>query len=309
MATMEWNGVFVHPVEHDGYRERAAALAWDLRVDVTHLHNRPGWLGDFPRPVVVSLHNPPPGWIPPASDAAEARAEVADYLAAAAALLPVSRWLAAALPMARHVEVVPGHVDFETFRPGLPVPRTVVFAGKLDPKKGLDVLLDALDLTPLHDWRLLVCSPLPPVPGFEVWQDEVHRRMAEHRRVDVLLPRFHASEVAAVLAAADVVTVPTTGLEALGLVAAEAQACGRPVVVSDSGGLPETVRPGETGLVVPSGDAPALAEAIAAASALEGDPRAFAEAAFGLDDRLDRLEAVYQRACLTPIRDLGFSAR
>jgi phosphatidylinositol alpha-1,6-mannosyltransferase len=48
--------------------------------------------------------------------------------------------------------------------------------------------------------------------------------------------------------------------EGLGLAALEAAACGLPVIVGDSGGAPETVREGETGYVVPSGDHALLAE-------------------------------------------------
>ncbi|MDH4179371.1 MAG: glycosyltransferase, partial [Armatimonadota bacterium] len=50
--------------------------------------------------------------------------------------------------------------------------------------------------------------------------------------------------------------------EGLGVAGLEAMAMARPVVVSDAGGLPESVVHGETGLVVPAGDAAALAEAL-----------------------------------------------
>ena len=50
--------------------------------------------------------------------------------------------------------------------------------------------------------------------------------------------------------------------EPIPLVISEAMACGLPVVVSDAGGLPEVVRDGETGLVVPRDDVPALQAAL-----------------------------------------------
>src|SRR5207247_142714 len=135
----------------------AAELARSLRPDVIHLHNRPGWSHAFTPPVVVSLHNPPAAW-----DEGGIHA-----LHHAKLLLPVSHWLARQLPPGTRHVVVSGHVDIEVFCPASVrrEPRTMVFAGKLDPKKGLDLLLDSLDHLP--GWRLRMSSPLPPVSGFE----------------------------------------------------------------------------------------------------------------------------------------------
>jgi len=65
----------------------------------------------------------------------------------------------------------------------------------------------------------------------------------------------------AALRTSDLIWYPTTGEEPYGLVPLEAMACAVPVITSDSGGMTETMRPGRTGLVVPRGDPPALAEA------------------------------------------------
>ena len=293
---MSWRGVVVHPLESDRYRERGAEVAARLRPDVVHVHNRPGWVPDLPPPAVVSLHNPPAGWLPPGS---EQEPSWRDTFAAAAAVLPVSGWLAAvvrpALPAGVPLTVVRGHVDLEAFRPTGTKSTSfrVAFAGKLDPKKGLDVLLDSIDEPPLRSARLAVCSPLPPVAGFEPWQEAVLRRATAHPRVDVLLPLSSPSDLAAVLTAASSVADPTVGDEAFGLVSIEAQACGTRVVVSDSGGLPETVLPGVTGHVVPRGDASALADALADVARLSGDPRRFVETEFALPSRVDELEAIY----------------
>jgi glycosyltransferase involved in cell wall biosynthesis len=250
----------------------------------------------------VSLHNPSAGWISPDEDPETAREEVAAFLPRAAALYPVSDWLARQLappPPLPPITVIRGHADVALFSPaaldGRRWPATVLFAGKLDPRKGLDVLLDALDQAALHGWRLAICAPLPPVSGFEPWREGILGRLEAHHRVDLLLPRFEAGELARLYARATVVAVPTVGEEALGLVSIEAQACGTPVVVSDSGGLPETLDPGETGWIVPRGDVASLAHAIAKARTLRGDPRGFATANFSLQRRLHDLEAAYHR--------------
>jgi glycosyltransferase involved in cell wall biosynthesis len=59
----------------------------------------------------------------------------------------------------------------------------------------------------------------------------------------------------------DVLAVPSL-VENLGLSPLEAMSCGRPVVASDTGGLPEIVRDMETGILVPPADPHALAQAL-----------------------------------------------
>lgn len=101
---------------------------------------------------------------------------------------------------------------------------------------------------------------------------------------------------------AAIVVVPSLG-EGFGMVALEAMERARPVVASAVGGLPEIVEDGGTGLVVPSGDAGALADAIVA---LAGDPeRAAAMGAAGRERALSeftparsarRVEELYEAA-------------
>ncbi|NOZ20276.1 MAG: glycosyltransferase family 4 protein, partial [Planctomycetes bacterium] len=69
------------------------------------------------------------------------------------------------------------------------------------------------------------------------------------------------SDVKDIIADSDVIAVPSSA-EPLGRVALEAMALGRPVVGTNAGGLPEVVADGETGRLVPPGDARALAEAL-----------------------------------------------
>jgi glycosyltransferase involved in cell wall biosynthesis len=79
--------------------------------------------------------------------------------------------------------------------------------------------------------------------------------------------------------------VPSIWPEPQALVTLEAMACGRPVVASATGGLPEAVIDGETGLLVPAGDVGALRDGL---RALLSDPM--------LRRRLG--EAARRRACL-----------
>jgi glycosyltransferase involved in cell wall biosynthesis len=72
---------------------------------------------------------------------------------------------------------------------------------------------------------------------------------------------------------ADVVVSASVEPEGFGRTVVEAQAMGRPVIATSHGGAVETVLPGETGWLVPPNDAPALAEAIGRALALDPDSR------------------------------------
>ena len=91
--------------------------------------------------------------------------------------------------------------------------------------------------------------------------------------------------------------------EGQGLVLQEAQACGIPVVATSIGGIPEGVRDGETGFLVPQKDPAALADRI---SRLLADPalrqrmgsagRGFATANYGMTGLTRRLVAIYERS-------------
>lgn len=94
--------------------------------------------------------------------------------------------------------------------------------------------------------------------------------------------------------AADV-DVQASRAEGLGISPLEALACGTPVVVSDTGGLPEVVDGGRVGLLVPPGDADALAAAIAsvlddpgATARARTEGRRWVEERYRSDDAFDR---------------------
>jgi glycosyltransferase involved in cell wall biosynthesis len=102
-----------------------------------------------------------------------------------------------------------------------------------------------------------------------------------------------------VYSAADLFVVPSR-VEALGQVAMESIACGTPVVASNVGGLPDVVREGETGWLVPPGDAGALADVLrraredARAGSMRARCREHAEREWSLATPARRYRAVYE---------------
>lgn len=132
-----------------------------------------------------------------------------------------------------------------------------VCARRLVPRMGIDVLLDAWEQIAE---RLPAGSTLALV-GEGPLKDELTSRARQAgpaRRVRVL-GRVSDEELIELYRAADVAVVPTISFEGFGLVVLEAAACGTASIVSDIGGLPEVTAPLDPSLILPPGDATALA--------------------------------------------------
>jgi glycosyltransferase involved in cell wall biosynthesis len=149
-----------------------------------------------------------------------------------------------------------------------------------DPNKGIRTLIDALARVPRHLKLTLVDSDHPDNPVFE-WA----RRAGVEKRLDVT-GRVPTDELVALYRRAAIVVVPSR-TEGFGLPAVEAMACGTPVVASEAGALPEVMRLGGGGLLVPPDDPAALADGIAQlARAPERRARLAASARERIEQRL-----------------------
>jgi glycosyltransferase involved in cell wall biosynthesis len=153
------------------------------------------------------------------------------------------------------VEVLPNPAPAE--RPDgaedLP-PGTLVFAGRLTAQKGLATALEALVRVPAA--RLVLVGDGPDRAALE----ELARETGLDGRVEFRGSRPRR-DVLRTLAGADAALLPSEW-ENLPHAAIEALAMGTPVVATAVGGVPEIVRDGENGLLVPPRDPQALAEAI-----------------------------------------------
>jgi glycosyltransferase involved in cell wall biosynthesis len=177
-------------------------------------------------------------------------------------------------------------------------PPRLVCLGRLHSEKGFDVALAAADR--LADrWPDLEIVLAGEGPAREELEALARRgRLAER----VSFPGWVApDDVHALLAGAAVVPVPSIH-EGFGLVALEAALAARPVVASRVEGIPEVVLDGETGLLVPPGDAEALAEAIgglledpARGAALGARARELAIERFGIERCVAGYIEVYEQ--------------
>lgn len=178
------------------------------------------------------------------------------------------------------IKVIPCGVNLNLFKPipsarakkllGLQEKRFILFVGRIDAIKGIDVLIQAME-------ALIQSSQGGPNLGLIIIGGEQdadrqsqNREMKRLRRLVAekglqdrvafwgsqrqdLLPRFYS--------AAEALVLPSR-YESFGMVALEAMACGTPVIASRVGGLQFTVEDGKTGFVIPDGDWRLLAERI-----------------------------------------------
>jgi len=126
----------------------------------------------------------------------------------------------------------------------------------LIPRKALDVLLDALALLAEAGSR-----PWLWIAGDGPVRGDLERQARDLGLEEQVRLLGRRTDVADLLAACDLFVIPSHR-EGLGVAALEAMAAGRPVVATAVGGLQEAVVEGRTGLLVPPGDARALATAI-----------------------------------------------
>jgi D-inositol-3-phosphate glycosyltransferase len=169
------------------------------------------------------------------------------------------------------VELVPPGVDHAFFSPGsqdgaqralgLGSAPLLLFVGRIQPLKGVDVAVETLAELGVDDARLLIVGGSSGLEG----GDEVRKleKLISDRgladRVIMVPPQPHHM-LSTYYRAADVCLVPSRS-ESFGLVALEAAACGTPVVASDVGGLRTLIEHGRTGFRIAGRDPRDYAEA------------------------------------------------
>jgi len=166
------------------------------------------------------------------------------------------------------VSVIPPGVDLSRFRPmsqqqsrdylGYGEGKNILFVGRLEPLKGLDILFRAVaSLENIGDITLNI------VGGDENSLEKARLQELAGRMKLTDSIRFIGSvsqdELPVHYNAADVCVLPSH-YESFGLAALEAAACGRPVVASEVGGLPTIVKSGSTGFLVPPKHSDVMAE-------------------------------------------------
>ena len=309
------------------YFRRVGRLIERLQPDIVHHHNRPLGLliakNRYAHPCrhVLSIHNIDYGWC--LSSRRIDRLFFAKGFARCDRILPVSDFLGSYL--ARRVPSVDPQrmhtlhngVDPQVFSPngaarhresfGLSQGPLILFAGRIDPRKGVHVLLEVFRQVAreLPAAQLVIVGPKGsywhrrPMPYARQIQEQADRMAG----VQVLDPIYDRARLAQLYASADVACLPFCSEEAFGLTTIELQACGVPVVTTTIGGGPETVLDGHTGFLVAPHDAQAMAEKVLLLlrdqplrEGMRREARAFIEARFSWQALADRLLRQYEAA-------------
>ncbi len=161
--------------------------------------------------------------------------------------------------------VIPNGIDTARYVRATPLPALrdpdrplVLFVGRLEPRKGLEVLVRAF---------LRVRAELPTarlcVVGDGALRTRCQQLIPSSIRHDALfVGHVDEAEKPRYFASADLFVAPNTGGESFGIVLLEAMAAGVPIVASDIAGFRTVMREGRQGRFVPPGDASTLAETV-----------------------------------------------
>jgi glycosyltransferase involved in cell wall biosynthesis len=207
------------------------------------------------------------------------------------------------VPLAIDLEQVERTVSVETRRAidkrfGLDNELTMLSVGRLEPYKGFSLLAEALaraknEIPKPWKWILVGSGPQ---------ENELRRKVRELRIAEqtVFAGQVSDSELAALYERSDLFVHPTL-FEGSSLVTLEAMAHAKPVVATAVGGIPDKVVEGESGFLVPPGDAEGLARVITRAfslgtnlTALGLEGRKIVETKFSWTHRAHRLLELYR---------------
>jgi glycosyltransferase involved in cell wall biosynthesis len=253
------------------YRSTLSRAIASLRPDVVHTNGlKAHWLARSTAPVVWHLQDfvSERPWAPRLLRRARPRAAIA----LSNAVAEDARRLFPGLP----VETVLGSVDLDVFAPGPGEPARLDTLGELEPRadvvrvgllgafgrwKGQDLFLEAAARLPGRPiYFFIVGGPIYATQGSQFSVEEL-RGKARALGVGAGFVPFQ-QDPAWVYRSLDVVVHASTRPEPFGRAIAEAMACGRPVVASREGGVPELFQEGSEGVAFTPRDAGALARAI-----------------------------------------------
>ena len=267
---------------HRGYVRRAAAFLAEREVDAVVFPLYPQW-GPVIREILPKARRIL--WMQ-CEWASAGPAACGRFLEDADRIVCCSRFIADRIgevhpATAERLRVVPNGVDTRLFTPFPDRSRhRIVYAGRLTPEKGAHVLLEAFlrVRSRYPDAQLVLAGPFWITPPDQLvgsdpkairsWRrlgrryPTLFRKKADSNEGVFLTDHIPHKALVGMYRTASVFVHPALWNEPFGMILAEAMACGLPVVASRTGGIPEVIQDGRSGLLVDPGDADALVNAI-----------------------------------------------
>jgi teichuronic acid biosynthesis glycosyltransferase TuaC len=243
------------------------SLIAEYRPDVVHVHGLipPGFfIIGVTKPIVLTAHGSDAYAYP--NQRSDLRRAAIEAVRSATCVVAVSDFVKREVERvgALAVRTIYNGADSQLFSPGdrsaarsrlgIASNTPVIVCGGPAKSKGLLDLCDALR-------RLDRLHPLTIVPGVGPELEEIKASYKTAGVAAIFTGNVSQRDLAQIFTAADIVALPSYG-EGLPAIICEAMMAGRAVVASDVGGLPEIVKNGETGLIVPVGDVSSLAAAL-----------------------------------------------
>lgn len=203
---------------------------------------------------------------------------------------------------------VPGPDRREPARTAIDGDLRVAYVGRLSPRKGVDVAIDAIAELERRGVPARLDLVGAVFPGYEWYERDLRRKVDEKRLQSRVAFRGFQPSVWDYLGASDVVLVPSVADEPFGNTAVEGILSGRPVIASATSGLLEATDGYRTTVTVRPGDAVSIADA------LERTVERWSESAAQLDDDVRAAEErhsprSYQRRIAELVRAATLSSR
>ncbi|PCH99430.1 MAG: glycosyl transferase [Alphaproteobacteria bacterium] len=186
----------------------------------------------------------------------------------------------------RDIVTIPRGVDLNKFKPELVSPERaiklekkwrvpdgvplILMPGRISKIKGHHVLIEALEKLGRRD---IFCVMVGPNQGRTEYQSELESTITEKNLSGIVRIVDSCSDMPSAYSLSSIVVAPSIVPEGFGRIPIEAQAMGRPIIASNSGGFCETILDKQTGWLFETGDSDALAECLRQALSMSDEQR------------------------------------
>lgn len=193
------------------------------------------------------------------------------------------------------IDVLHNFCDYRKFKPHYELGKYILYFGRLSPEKGINYLIDAMKLIPKIKLKIVG-------QGNSKYEKKLKAQAKDLTNIKFIGFK-DGYELKEIISNSRFTVLPSVWYEVFGLSILESFASGKPIIASNIGGIPETVKDGFNGFLVKPGDFQDLAEKIkklwnnpAMCRKLGRNARDFVENNFRSEEHYEKLMGIYKRA-------------